>query len=600
MRVRVLPDQLINQISAGEVVERPASVVRELLDNSLDAGSSEITVAIEEGGRTSIRISDNGCGMSRDDALLALERHATSKIRDEADLNAIMTLGFRGEALPSIAAIARVRIKTRSADSETGTEIYIEGGKIRDVKGAACNIGTDIEVSRIFFNTPVRRKFLKSARTEELRIRGWLQNVAIARPNVRLRLFCDGREQLNFPAGQSEKERARLLFKGAHVEFARQAGSLRVSGLVGHPSLALADTASFVVLVNGRVVSDRLIMKAIKEGFDSTLKDREYPVGYASIELPPHEVDVNVHPQKSEVRFINSGQIFQLVRDAVLEAVRSFKSAIPFANSAPTPFAGNATSSFSPRTTSGAVPAWQPAPVAEIPRAPSVSESRQSYGFDFVAQGRPDTGDREERAADAAPFDFRFSDLKYVGQVLACYLVCELRGQLYIVDMHAAHERYNYNLIRNAFEQRTLPVQRLLLPVVLPIGDRGVATVLENAELLNRVGFEFSALGGSEIEVRATPALIRSDRVVDFFKDVAAGDPEAGAEGRYKEMLDHIAARLACHASIRSGKEMTREEVYSLFAAMDSSEFSAACPHGRPVIVSFRIDDIEAWFGRDR
>jgi DNA mismatch repair protein MutL len=600
MKVRVLPDQLINQISAGEVVERPASVVRELLDNALDAGGTDITVALEEGGRSSIRISDNGCGMTRDDALLALERHATSKIREATDLNEIMTLGFRGEALPSIAAVARLRMKTRPVDAEAGTEIYIEGGKIRDVKNVACNVGTDIEVSRIFFNTPVRRKFLKSPKTEEQRIRSWLQNVALSRPNVRLRLFCDGREQLNFPSGQNEKERARLLFRGSHVEFSRSGANLKVSGLVGHPSLALADTASFVVLVNGRVVSDRLIMKAVKEGFDSTLKEREFPVGYVNIAIPPREVDVNVHPQKSEVRFTNAGEIFQCVRDAVLEAVRTFKSAVPFA--APQAFR------------QPAAPSWEPQP-REFVRPGLIAESGAAYtGADatpahrlevvespplqnFESVGFPGQVARN-LPAESEP-DFRFSDLKFVGQIMHCYLICELRGRLYIVDMHAAHERYNYNLIRNAFEKRALPVQKLLLPLRVELGERGISSVEEHAELLNGLGFEFHPVDGA-LEINSAPALIKGGKIVEFFKDVAACDPEAGAGGRFKELLDHIAARLACHASVRSGQDLSREEVYSLFAAMDSSEFSAACPHGRPVIVSFRAEDVEAWFGRDR
>lgn len=611
MKVKVLPDIVINQISAGEVVERPASVVRELVDNAVDAGASEITVELEQGGQSLIKVSDDGCGMQRDDALLAFERHATSKITCAADLDAIATMGFRGEALASIAAVAKVLLRTRTESQPLGTEVAIDGGVVRGVRETAAAPGTSIEVRALFYNTPARRKFLRSPKTETLRVKQWLIQSALARPQIRYRLIVDGAETLVLARAKDAVERARVLIKGTAVPVRYLGDRVQLEGLVAHPSLAQADSSSFIVLVNERVVSDRIVQKAVREGFDSTLKDREYPVGFIHLRLPASDVDVNVHPQKSEVRFRDSQAVFQLVREGVRKAVLDFKTPMSSA-------LAQATAPYGQPRQAPAGVAMQAVPYAEdgVARyqsasalAPVMSAAAASQ-VAFNLLGAQQTalagidgalsavGDSERRFVGDC--NFTFSQLNLIGQVLQCYLVAELNDQLYIVDMHAAHERYNFNLIRNSFRTRNISVQQLLIPEVVPLTEEGVARCLEEQELLSRFGFEFEQFGPAEIIVRALPSILSATVARQVMREVAAVVCEGAAAGRVEERLDHIAARMACHASVRSGDVLSRAEARALFSALDSTEFSAACPHGRPVVVSFPRAAVERWFGRDR
>ena len=578
MKIKVLPDVVINQISAGEVVERPASVVRELVENSLDAGADDVTVTLEQGGHALIRVLDNGAGMERDDALLALERHATSKIHASEDLQNIATLGFRGEALPAIAAVSKLRIRTRSAQSQVGTEVTVAGGAVKNVSPVPASAGTEVEVRALFFNTPARRKFLKSPRNEELRVKQWLFGSALAHPHVRFRLTLDGKEALNLPRRGTSRERAQGLFGGSVVAFEENdAYGLSVCGLVGHPGLASSDTGSFLILVNARVVSDRMILRAIKEGFASTLKEREFPLGYMALSLPGSKVDVNVHPQKSEVRFADPQSIFLFVRGVVMRATSEFRSPVAF-------MAARQTRAF--------------ADAGDASQQPSLElEAREPTRLEEAAAGGEYVG--SPAAADGqAPF--RFSNLRYFGQALQCYLFCEYDGRVYVVDMHAAHERYNYNLVRNGYRVKNLPSQQLLIPLSVEVGERGVARFRENEALFREFGFELEIFGETALLVRAVPALLADCGAGAVIREAVALEEDELADGRLSERVDHLAARIACHASVRSGQSLSREEVQSLFAALDRSEFSAACPHGRPIIVSFKESDIERWFGRDR
>jgi len=578
VRIQVLPDHVANQIAAGEVVERPASVVRELVDNSLDAGATDITVTLEQGGQVLLAVTDDGCGMGRDDALLAFERHATSKLREADDLLAIATLGFRGEALPSIASVAKVTLTTRDAASETATRINIDGGTVRNVERVAAPVGTTIEVRHLFFNTPARRKFLKSPRSEELRIKQWLSAVAIPHPAVRFRLMLDGREVLNIPRRSDVLERGRAMVRGTAVSFTHEGGGIRVAGVVGHPSLAQVHTGGFTIFVNRRLVSDRMLLRAVKEGFDSTLKEREFPVGFLLVDLPPEEVDVNVHPQKAEVRFRSGQPVFVAVREAVLRAVREFRAPLP---------------GTGPGDERGPAVVGEPTPAA-VGWGGGAPAGATPAAFAFAAAVPP------ESPSGRTPTPFRFADLRYVGRVLDCFLIGELEGRLYAVDMHAAHERYNYNLIRNGFRTRSLASQQLLVPAVVNLTLEGAARCLARAEIFERFGFTVESFGEDAVAVRAVPASFGQGNVLGVVREIAAIDEAECAEGRFEEFIDHVAARIACHASVRSGDELSREEVYRLFTDLDRTEFSAACPHGRPVIVSFSRAEVEQWFGRDR
>jgi DNA mismatch repair protein MutL len=632
MKIKVLSDVVINQIAAGEVVERPASVVRELVDNAVDAGATDIFVALESGGHNRIRVRDNGCGMTRDEALLAFERHATSKVTAIEDLNTLTTMGFRGEALASIAAVSKIKLTTRSKDASIGTAVTFRGGKLVDVQAVAWNEGTEMEVEHLFFNTPARRKFLKSPRSEVSRIRSWVAHSALSRPHVRYRLVSDGDEILNLPVVDSIQARGAHVFPGDLTPISLREGGVKVQGMIGHPGQALSDASGFVILINGRLVSDKIILRAAREGYDSMLKDREFPIGYLSLTMPPEYVDVNVHPQKSEVRFRHPDQVFAVVRGAVLAGVRSIKRPLmsapapvvashPEVSSAPLPeFPRAAFVPPSVPTTPVVAPPqptpisrfeWPiPAPVAKAPDVPSVvtvapvsnvAEDLAPRTFQpsfFVASSPPIAYENATKVV--ANKDFRYQDLRYIGQLLGCYLVCEIDNRLVVVDMHAAHERVNYNKIREAREKRALTVQKLLIPERVRLTPEQVVGLLEQEEALKELAFEIAQVDAETVEVHGVPGVLSHLDAIGVIKDIAAEPVIAGWRERLDERIDHLTARLACHASVRGGDLINRSEAYALLQQLDAAETAGACPHGRPVVAEFSRDAVERWFGRDR
>jgi DNA mismatch repair protein MutL len=613
MRIKVLPDTVINQIAAGEVVERPVSVVRELVDNAVDAGASDIFVAVEGGGHSRIKVRDNGCGMSKDEAILAFERHATSKVISLNDLLSLDTLGFRGEALASIASVSKVQLRTRAREADVGTLVVFRGGKLSDVQSIAWNQGTEIEVEHLFFNTPARRKFLKSPRSEVARIRTWLANSGLARPAVRYRLVSDGDEILHLHPVATMVQRAQAIFGSGQIPVSLSEGGITVDGMVSHPGQALADGSGFVILVNGRLVSDKIVMRAVREGYDSMLKDREFPVGFLSLVLPGEDVDVNVHPQKSEVRFRHPQQVFAVVQGAVLAGVRSIKRAIPAGAMVSRAPAVSQSSFEQPEFQIGNARAGAESRVVlEHPALNYQSQSlfrHTSYDIPVVPASYStavrESGQRCTPAPGAAskPRDlppFRFSDLRYVGQVLECFLVCEHDGSLVVVDMHAAHERVNYNKIRAAHAAKEVTTQKLLLPEIVRLTEEQVVHLLEQAQVLEALGFEVTQMSANTLAVHGVPALVAHVDCVALLKECAAEPLSIGWRERVEERVDHIAARIACHASVRSGDLVTKQEVYSLFSQLDEAELSGACPHGRPVVAQFERDAVERWFGRDR
>ena len=645
MKIHVLPDLVINQIAAGEVIDRPASVVRELVDNAVDAGATDILVALEAGGHSRIRIRDNGCGMSREDALLAFQRHATSKVSAIEDLWSLGTLGFRGEALASIAAVSKVKLTTKEHGAVAGTQIIIRGGEVVATTSCAWGEGTEFEIEHLFFNTPARRKFLKSPRAEVSRIRTWLMHSALSRPHIRYRLLTDGDEVVNLPRVDTVAARARGVFSDGLMPVSLVEGDIAVTGLVAHPGEAVADTSGLVILVNGRLVTDKMIARAAREGFDSMLKHREFPVGYLVIDLPPNHVDVNVHPQKSEVRFRHPDQIFAVVRGAVLTAVRKMRKPGHVVTKAHLIDASNVLGATeNPKalySVEGAQVARQAqfdgaAAVRELPigdfaatepqvssvntpKPPGLSEIATllltpSANLDqatisklhTVPEAKPITVQQSLLGASAFTSPqresemYRFSDLRYIGQLLQCYLLCEYRDTFVIVDMHAAHERVNYNKIRLARAKHAVKTQQLLIPITLKLPSEQIVHLLDQAELLSELGFILSERSTTEIAIEGVPAILSHLNVVQVVKELAAEEVVAGWRERIEERIDHIAARLACHASVRSGDLVTREEAYALFSQLDDTELAVACPHGRPVVAHFPRLVVEQWFGRDR
>jgi DNA mismatch repair protein MutL len=603
MKIKVLPDTVINQIAAGEVVERPASVVRELVDNAIDAGANDIFVALEGGGHSRLKVRDNGCGMSKDEAILAFERHATSKVSVIEDLASLATLGFRGEALASIAAVSKIQLKTRERESEIGTQVTFKGGKLTDVRAVPWNAGTEIEVEHLFFNTPARRKFLKSPRSEVARIRTWLAHSGLARPKVRYRLVSDGDEVLHLHPAESVAERAKSIFPNDLIPISLLEGGVAIEGMVSHPGAALSDGSGFVILVNERLVSDKLILKAAREGYDSMLKDREYPVGYISLTLPADHVDVNVHPQKSEVRFRHPQQVFALVQGAVVRGVRAIRGPVEQWPRSEPMMMGQA--SAASVTTHNPASGYNVSSLAPLPIPRSLFDTGE-YGSELrrdsvsdVFRG-PSYSNGSQRLYSEPRTDFRFADLRYVGQVLECYLVCELRERLVMVDMHAAHERVNYNKIRRARAERKLNTQKLLIPEMARLTEEQVVRLMEQEDLLRELGFEIAPVSAETVSVTGVPAVTAHLDCVALLKECAAEPLASGWRDRLEERIDHIAARVACHASVRSGDILNKTEVYALFDQLDEAEASGACPHGRPVVTEFSRDVVERWFGRDR
>jgi DNA mismatch repair protein MutL len=621
MKIKVLPDIVINQIAAGEVVERPASVVRELVDNAVDAGATDIVVSLESGGHNRIRVRDNGCGMSRDEAVLAFERHATSKVSSISDLMTLNTMGFRGEALASIAAVSKIKLTTRSADSEVGTAVNLRGGTLDSVQSYAWDGGTEIEVEHLFFNTPARRKFLKSPRAEVARIRSWIAHSSLARPNVRYRLISDGDEVLNLSVVETIRARAAQVFPGDLTPVLLREGGVRVEGMIGHPGQALSDGSGFVTLINGRLVSDRIVLKAARDGYDSMLKDREFPIGYLSIVMPGEYVDVNVHPQKSEVRFRHSDQVFAVVRGAVLAGVRSIRKPVDSGAQRPTQV-GEGASTYGAQSDppargietepSGVTPSpvtrfdWPiPSPsrvetspsqaTIQLVSKPQTPTAPVSYQPSFFT---PDRASDTDRGGVTEPFTF--SNLRYIGQVLGCYLVCEGRERLVVVDMHAAHERVNYNKLRRSRSSKSLGVQKLLIPQRVRLTAEQVSALLEQSEILRELALEVREVDAETVEILGVPGILAHLDCAGVVKDIAAEPVTAGWRERIEERLDNLTARLACHASVRSGDQINRAEVYALFRDLDEAETAGACPHGRPVVAEFTRDLVERWFGRDR
>ena len=603
MKIKVLPDTVINQIAAGEVVERPASVVRELVDNAVDAGATDIFVALESGGHSRIRVRDNGCGMGRDEAVLAFERHATSKVSSIEDLTHLGTLGFRGEALASIAAVSKVKLTTRTRESDVGVQVTMRGGKLVNVQSIAWNEGTEIEIEHLFFNTPARRKFLKSPRSEVSRIRSWLAHSSLARPSVRYRLVSDGDEILNLSAVDSRIARGHQIFPPELMPLSLSEGGIHVEGMVGHPGQALSDSSGLVIVINGRLVSDKIIVRAVREGYDSMLKDREFPIGYIVVDMPAEDVDVNVHPQKSEVRFRRSDQVFAVVRGAVLSAVRSIRkpmSAVPLASNE-----GTTLGALGQMSTGFRADPYVAAPIPEFPSVTApvgeeVARPGSTPPITVAVTHQPSFFSSAAPTQGVGRRSFRFSDLRYVGQILECYLVCELDEKLVVVDMHAAHERVNYNKIRTARAEHKLSVQKLLIPEVVRLTSEQVTTLMEQRELLAELAFEVSEVDHERVAVSGVPSVLSRLNCTALLKDFAAEPVRAGWRERLEERIDHIAARLACHASVRSGDLLSRHEAYALFSELDEAELSGACPHGRPVVTEFTRDAVERWFGRDR
>ncbi|HVR64154.1 MAG TPA: DNA mismatch repair endonuclease MutL [Polyangia bacterium] len=607
--IRILPSALADQIAAGEVVERPASVVKELVENALDAGAARVDVEVEAGGRRLIRVVDDGSGMSPDDARLSLRRHATSKIASADDLWGLRTFGFRGEALPSIAAVSRLSLATKTPGTPVGLRLAVEAGVETEAREAGIPDGTQIEVRDLFFNTPARQKFLKSEATETGNIAEAVLRLGIGHPGVHFRLRTAGRVVLDLPAHRDlgERVRAALARRGASVlhEASGSEGGCVVRAFLAGPEEASTTARSTFLFVGGRFVRDRSLLHALSLGYGALLEKGRYPLATLFVEVPGRELDVNVHPQKLEVRFARAQEVYAAVRHVVGGAIARAPWLAAGASRAVRVF------TLPPRPHSiAAADDDQPGSSRAVRAGPAaVSLARPAQGAlplrarDAALDGAGYAGAPEEAAAPppalVAPSGF-FSTLVYIGQLQRTYLVCENEGELILIDQHAAHERIAFERLRAAQARREVRRQRLLFPVPVEVDDVGAAAAADGA-LLGELGFEL-AVQGKTVLVRAVPEALKDADPKPLLRDVLGqlgeGDAGAGAVTSTAERIEHVLATMACHSVVRAGDVLGRPAVLALLQQLDSVDLRSHCPHGRPVLLRLPLGEIERRFGR--
>ncbi len=586
MGIRKLPDTIIDQIAAGEVVERPASVVKELLENALDAGARRIEIATAGGGLNLIRVRDDGSGMAADELPLALSRHCTSKLGE--DIHDIRWLGFRGEALPSIASVARVALRSRRADDGHGSEIVAEPGHLSAVRPAACNRGTTVEVRDLFFATPARLKFMKSARAEAAAITEVVRRIAIAFPDVHFLLSGSDRQLLEFAAAGPGRlgwlaRIAQVLgteFPGNSVAIEAGREGVMLRGQVSIAAYHRGNALQQYVNVNGRPVRDRQISAAIRAAYADFLPRDRHPVAVLQLELDPRDVDVNVHPAKADVRFRDPG----LVRGLIIGAIREALAGSPVRGASTA--AAAMIAAFRPRAASAAGSAWAPL-------------SRPAGGFGEVSQAMFDAGEIASAAAHAAasppPADAPLGAA--CAQIHENYIIAQTKDSLVIVDQHAAHERLVFEALKEALERGPQPAQMLLIPEIVELPQEDAERLMAEAADLGRFGLAIERFGPGAVLVRATPAMLGDVDAAALVRDLA-DELADSRRGGLRARLQDVASRIACHGSVRSGRRLKPEEMNALLRRMESTPGSGTCNHGRPTFIELKLADIERLFQR--
>lgn len=605
-RITILPETLTNKIAAGEVVERPASVIKELIENSLDAGATDINVEIAAGGRRLIRITDNGHGMSREDALLSLERHATSKIKTDSDLDAIHTLGFRGEALPSIASVSRFRLASREPGNPEGTEIIVEGGKVRDVKACGMAPGTVITVEQLFFNIPARLKFLKSTETEAGHVGDTVARMAVSRPGVAFTCVSDGRELLRVQRSDLSRRLAQALGKGAAADLHGVESSnngITVTGFISGPAVVRSTTGAMFTYINGRFVRDRVVQHAIMQAYRGVIDRGRYPVVALFIELPSTEVDVNVHPTKHEVRFRHQSAVHDALQ-AALEEVLRHSPWLPRRPEKPSEPPAPATSqAYRERIAAAAQ-----ASLAMPRREPSFhATAYEKPGNEGAAATSPTPAEPVAVHEPVAPFAQEatpreqqgyFSSLAIIGQFHGEYIVCQSGDELVIIDQHAASERVAYQRLRQQCTAGGVESQRLLFPETLELSFSETALAERFKTELAGIGFELEPFGGNTVILAAMPRMAAGNNGMRLVRDILGELGQLGTSVAFQEAMDDLLARIACHSVVRGVHPLDNRQIKELLVSMDETDFAASCPHGRPVFHTIPLGEIEKIFKR--
>jgi DNA mismatch repair protein MutL len=656
--IRILPEAVANKIAAGEVVERPASIVKELVENSLDAGADRIDVSVEAGGKRLIRVEDNGCGMSHDDALLAFERHATSKIRTAEDLFNVATLGFRGEALPSVAAVSRLLLQTRHVSEPAGTRVEIVGGKLRDVSELAWPGGTSVEVRDLFFNTPARRKFLKTESTELGHVATVVTHYALAHPEKSFRLASLTNEILNIAPVPDPRQRIYQLLGGQLLEQlieispverrmplpsvsgrpeeveAGEPVPVRLWGFVSRPEVQKLNRNNIYFFVNRRLVRDRLILHAITEAYRNVLPPSVFPVALIFLELPPAEVDVNVHPSKTEVRFRHSGFIHDFARDSIRQRLMASRPVAAF----PLPKGGMEVDEAEVAEVLGEEPPLLRGPEERFPRPAAVGQPRPANAWrspNASAEAHSDAGFRlsapqpapqprvlplgEHEPAFHASTDATLqslpgvegmqalregaasefpTNLKPLGQVESSFIVATNADGLWIIDQHVAHERVLFERHLRMRHAKKVEGQRLLLPVIVELKPEQQATLSEIAEELDANGFDVEPFGQRTVAIKTAPADIAPQGVQRLLLEIL---DEIGREMRaisLEALRNKISASVACHAAIKVNMPLDRNKMEWLLRELARTECPMACPHGRPIVLRYGLKEIRKAFKR--
>jgi DNA mismatch repair protein MutL len=563
-RIAILPDAVADQIAAGEVVERPSSVVKELVENALDAGARHVRVALENGGKTLIQVSDDGTGMGREDAVLALDRHATSKVRSAADLVGVATFGFRGEALPAIASVSRFALTT--SDDETGTELAVAGGRVDRVADAVRQRGTTITVRGLFFNTPARRKFLRSAASETRAAQDALATLALAHPDVGFELEVDATPRLVVPPAQAPEERLAAVWgrelAGTLIPVSYAAGAFRVAGFVQRPGDAQPTGRRTQLFVNGRPFKDPFLLRAAEAGYRSAIHPGDRPSLYLRVEVAPEDVDVNVHPAKLEVRFRDRIGVERVVEEAVRHALGALVAAVP-------------------------VGAWRPL----LSAAPAGGGVIAADLIDELFAPADAAGLGGEAVAE--PLGFRAPLL----QMFDSYIVYEAPEGIVIVDQHSAHERVLYEAVLGQLTGADAPAQRLLLPLTLELTDEELDAVERHGEQLRRVGFEAEAFGGRAVVLHAVPSPHPRFDAGACFRELVA-DLARGRFGGWANRLERFAATYACRAAVKAGDRLDQREMRELLLRLFATDLPPHDVHGRATIVQLPREELERRFGR--
>ncbi len=579
--IKILPDLLVNKIAAGEVVERPAAVVKELIENSLDAGASDIAIDIEQAGKRLIRITDNGSGMSKEDARTAFLRHATSKIAIEADLEAIMTMGFRGEALASIASVSQVHLQTCLHGVPSGVAIDIDGGSVKNVSDAAVPPGTSLEIAHLFYNTPARLKFLKSPATEFSHIISAVSHLSLAHPDIRFRLTHNKKLVLDLPAASNLKERVFQIYGDELAEnmipFSGSRDSVVIAGLLGRPAYTRADRTYQDFFVNGRYIKNTSLTHALYSAYSDMLMRDRHPLGFVFLQIDPALVDVNVHPAKSEVRFRNQSQVHDLVRDVIREGLRGT--------------GGVATSSSQ--------------------HAEGVREAIADFGF-RIADYRSEAGKKVPSSLFARTNISSESDqiesairnpqsemmLFPLAQVHDSFIIAQSREGMAIIDQHAAHERVLFEKLQDQYGAGNVAGQHLLIPVQVELGTAEQQHIAEHLPELDRLGLAVEDYGNGIFMIKTVPSLLAGADPKQLLLDILDELRTQGQSGRMDKLRDDLFSVMACHPAIKVNRHLDRREMEVLIADLFKCRMPHTCPHGRPTIVRFSMDEIKKMFKR--